>query len=345
MEEYEVQQVLDELESTNGSGTWHITLLIRPDSNLNDMRGRIRQEVSEAQNIKSDDTQQRVESSLNKISSALSSYSQTPESGLAVFASPDDVTVLDALPESVPENLYHCGKEFVTDPIREQFSVSGVYGLIIIERGEASLGVLKNGRITESYNKQSGVMGKTRAGGQSAQRFARERERQKHEFFESIADTAQSMFEGHDIDGVALGGTTHTVGEFEDYLWHNVNLIGKYPVEYANTEALEDLVEQALDQLEEAASADAIDAVSEFFKGLRDGMSEYGPEQVERALEMGAVNTLLLSTKLDSERIRELERLADQRGSEVVVFTPSFEEGERFQKLTDGVGATLRFQV
>jgi len=236
-------------------------------------------------------------------------------------------------------------KSVVTDPIREQFSVSGVYGLIIIERGEASLGVLKNGRITESYNKQSGVMGKTRAGGQSAQRFARERERQKHEFFESIANTAQSMFEGHDIDGVALGGTTHTVGEFEDYLWHNVNLIGKYPVEYANTEALEDLVEQALDQLEEAASADAIDAVSEFFKGLRDGMSEYGPEQVERALEMGAVNTLLLSTKLDSERIRELERLADQRGSGVVVFTPSFEEGERFQKLTDGVGATLRFQV
>lgn len=345
MEEYEVQQVLDELESTHGSGTWHITLLIRPGSNLSNMRARINQEVSEAQNIKSDDTQQRVESSLNKIDNALSNYRQTPESGLAVFSSPDDVTVLDALPESVPENLYHCGKDFVTDPIREQFSVSGVYGLIIIERGEASLGVLKNGRITESYNKQSGVMGKTRAGGQSAQRFARERERQKHEFFLDIAESAKHMFKGHDVDGVALGGTTHTVGEFEDYLWHDVNVIGTYPVEYANKEALEDLVEQALDELEEAASADAIDAVSRFFKGLRNNGSEYGPEQVERALEMGAVNTLLLSTELDSERIREFEKLAERRGSEVVVFTPSFEEGERFQKLTNGVGATLRFQV
>jgi len=345
MEKYEVQQVLDKLDSTGGSGTWHITLFIRPDKNLASMRRRIKQEVSEAENIKSDKTKQRVTSSLQKIDSVLSQYINTPSSGLAVFASPDDATVLDSLPESLPENLYHCGKEFVTEPIREQFSVSGVYGLIIVERGEASLGVLENGRITDSYNKQSGVMGKTRAGGQSAQRFARERERQKHEFFTSISETGKSMFKGKDIDGVVVGGSTHTVEEFKDYLWHDVNIIGTYSLEYANEEALEDLIEKSLSKLEEAASTEAIEQVSEFFKGLRDGMSEYGPEEVERAINLGAVNTVLLSTELDREEIQKYEQLAERRGSAVTVFTPSFEEGKRFQKLTGGVGATLRFQV
>lgn len=345
MEEYEVQQVLDEVESVEGGGTWHITLLIRPDSNLNAMRNRIKQEVSEAQNIKSDDTRERVQDALGKIDNVLSNYRQTPDDGLAVFASPSDVTVLDTLPEPVPENLYHCGKEFVTEPLREQFAVSGVYGLVVIERGEASLGVLKNGRIVESYNKESSVMGKTQAGGQSQQRFERERECQKHEFFLDIAESAKNMFKGHEVDGVVVGGTKHTVDEFTEYLWHDANLIGTYPVEYANEEALEDLVDRAVDQLEEAASADARAKVEEFFKGLRSGDSEYGPDNVHRALKMGAVNTLLLSTELDREQIRDYQELAEQRGSEVCVFTPSFEEGERFQKLTNGIGATLRFQV
>lgn len=345
MEEHEVQQALDEIESVSGGGTWHITLLIRPDSNINDMRNRIKQEVSEAQNIKSDDTRERVEQSLNKIDSVLSQYRETPESGLAVYASPQDVTVLEDLPEDVPENLYHCGKEFVTEPLREQFAVSGVYGLIVIERGEASLGVLKNGRIVESYNKESGVMGKTQAGGQSQQRFERERERQKHEFFLDIAESAQHMFKGHEVDGVIVGGTTHTVDQFTEYLWHDANLIGTYPLEYANVEALEDLVDRATDQLEEAASADARQYVEEFFEGLRSGDSEYGADHVQRALKMGAVNTLLLSTELDREEIAEYEEMAQQRGSEVCVFTPSFDKGEQFQQLTDGVGAILRFQV
>jgi len=345
MEEYEVQQALDEAESVEGAGTWHISLLIRPDSNLNDMRSRIKKEVSEAQNIKSDDTRTRVESSLNKIDSLLSTYQQTPNDGLVIFASPSDVTVLDTLPEPVPENLYHCGKEFVTDPLREEFAVSGVYGLIVIERGEASLGVLKHERIVETYNKESGVMGKTQAGGFSQQRFENERERQKHEFFVHIAETAQTMFTQHDIDGIAIGGTSHTVDQFSEYVWHDANLIGTYPVEYANEEALQDLVDRAADQLQEAASADAREHVSKFFKRLREGDSEYGPEKVERALEMGAVNTLLLSTELDREKIRDYKELAGRRGSEVTVFTPSFDDGQRFQKLTGGVGATLRFQV
>lgn len=75
-----------------------------------------------------------------------------------------------------------------------------------------------------------------------------------------------------------------------------------------------------------------------------DGLATYGREQVRRALNMGAVEQLIVVDELvrDGEVDRLLE-LARQTGSEVLVVSQGHDAGETLANLT-GIGALLRYK-
>lgn len=343
MKDYELEATLDSLREKRGGGTWYISLYIRPDKSINEMQNRIVQEISEAESIKSDDTRDRVQSSLQKMRDQLSAYKETPETGVAIFATPKDITVLDNLPFDCPENRYHCGKEFILEPLDAAFESGGTYGLIVVERGRAAIGVLTDGRITNTLEKESRVMGKTRAGGQSAQRFARIREKQLHKFFTSVQESAYATFKPYNLDGVVIGGTLSSAKDFRSsYTNHEWNIIGTYSVDHGDEQGLEELVTVAeADILNEDQSAERA-AVEEFLDALRSEEAEYGCEQVESAIEQGRVDTLLLSSEIDLDTIQRLSTDAENIGSDVVIVSPTFEQAEMFQEL-GGIGAILRW--
>lgn len=346
MKDYELDAVLDSLRDERGGGTWFISLYIRPDKSLPSMQQRIVQEISEAESIKSDDTRDRVQSSLQKIRDTLSAYKQTPENGLVVFASPSDVHVLDDLPFECPENRYHCGKEFVLDPLDSSFGTDSSYGLIVVERGRASIGVLHGGRITSVLEKESGVMGKTRAGGQSAQRFARERERQLHEFFTDVQETAYATFKGYDLNGVVIGGTLSSAKQFaSDYTNHEWDVLGTYSVDHGDETGLEELAKKAERAILSEDEAEDREIIEQFLTGLRDDSVAYGSDNVNTAIERGAVDTLILSSNLPVEEIRDLTERASEYGSSTTVVSPTFEDAQMFENVSDGYGAILRFSI
>jgi len=343
MEDYELNATIEELSSVNGGGTWHISVYIRPDKSVQSVQNKIIQEVSEAESIKSDDTRDRVQSSLNKIKDALAEYKHTPDNGLAVFASPNERWVLDDLPFECPANRYHCGKEFLLDELKGGFDTGGSFGLIVVERGRAAIAVLQSGRLTNVLEKESHVMGKQKAGGQSAKRFERERERQKHEFYLDVQETAYATFKPYDLDGVVIGGTLSSAKEFADgYVNHEWNIIGTYSVDHGDEQGLDELVTKAESELLEEEREDEREAVQNFLRGLRKGEAEYGREQVETAIERGRVETLLLSSKLDVSVISELSDDAENYGSNVIVVTPDYEDAQMFEQLS-GIGAILRW--
>jgi peptide chain release factor subunit 1 len=343
MQKYELDAILESLSTVRGSGTWHISLYIRPDKSLQSVQNRIVQEVSEAESIKSDDTRDRVQSALGKIKDALSEYKHTPENGVAIFASPNDIHVLDELPFECPENRYHCGKEFVLDPLYSSFDTGGTFGLIVVERGRAALGVLNSGRLESILEKESHVMGKTKAGGQSAQRFKRERERQKHEFYINVQVSAYATFKPYEIDGVAIGGTLSSANDFaNNYTNHEWSVLGTYSVDHGDEQGLEELIKKAESEMLEEQVAEERAVVEEFFEKLRSDEAEYGREQVVSAIEQGRVQTLLLSNEIGVRDIQQLSEQAEQFGSDVIVVSTDFEQGEMFTNL-GGIGAILRW--
>ena len=70
----------------------------------------------------------------------------------------------------------------------------------------------------------------------------------------------------------------------------------------------------------------------------------YKIEEVKKALEMGAVDTLFISKKLKKEDQKELETLAKKTGVKIELISNDTEEGIQFYNLS-GVGAILRFKI
>ncbi len=358
-EEYEIKQVLDELQDLEGQGTELITLYVTPDTNIATVQNQISDEYTQAENIKSDRTKSNVQDALQKTKSLLQQYSETPDNGLAIFTGVIDGDmreyVFDDLPSPIPERNYICSDSFELGPLEVVLAPDTVYGLIVLDRNEATIGTLTGDRIEVHRELESGVMGKTKAGGQSAQRFARKRERQKHEFFKRIGKVAKSEFIEMGeitIDGLLLGGTSITVDEFtnKDYLDHRLedSLLGTYGTSYGNAQGLHELTNKAQDALSTHEALEAKQTIDSFFDALSDHTEEsaaYGAEHVEKALQYGAVETLLLSEQLGPELVNSLSTTAENTGAEVVFVPDEFERGAQLADAFGGVAAILRYEV
>jgi peptide chain release factor subunit 1 len=345
---------LDQIASLEGDGTELVTLTVPPDNALGSVRERIAHEHADADHIKSDQTRGRVQQALGRIQRLLRQYDETPDNGLVVYAGVVDGElvshVFDDLPNPVAESTYRCDDHFVVDPLRDAAMAGETFGLVVVERGRAAVGRLVGEHVSVVRAFESQVMGETRAGGQSAQRFQRERKRQKEEFFQEVAATAEGAFLDENISGLAVGGTTGTAKEFVsgEYLDHRLreNLLGTYAVEYATERGLHQLVEKAKEQLFDAAQREARAHLDEFYDRLREGDTvAYGVDEVAKAADWGAVETVLLAETAPQDVRDDIETAVSQQGGNSYVVPTTAEQGAQFADVFDGVGALLRYPI
>jgi peptide chain release factor subunit 1 len=358
MSEYDtdVHRRLSQVSSAGGEGL--VSVAIPPDGSLGEIRKRVQKDHAKADYIDADESTRPERAALEATRGVLGGYEKLPETGLVVYAgtiageSEPVEYVFDDLPTPVAETVYEQGNAFVTEPLETVFGPTAVFGLIVVERGGAALGRMEGEAVTPLAEFESGVMGKTRAGGQSAERFARRRAEQTEEFFDRVADEAERLFvEEGEADGILLGGTEVTVEQFRegDYLPNELaaDVLGTFSVEYAGEQGLSELGRKARERREEFERRPGETALEEFFQGLGDAETPvaYGPADTDEALEYDAVERLLVSTELRAERIRTLQERAEESGAEVVFVPEALERGERFREVFGGVGALLRFSV
>src|SRR3989338_5407537 len=192
----ELRDLIDELETHKGRATELITVYIPAGQNIYTVADQLEAEKSTAKNIKSTSTKKNVGNALDKITRYLKDYRKTPENGLAVFAGnvskvegQDDLRIWDMEPPTpLKIRMYRCDKEFILDPLREMLAVTEVFGLLVMDRKEATIGLLEGKRIEILQKMTSGVPSKVRAGGQSSQRFHRITEGLTKEFYKRISE-------------------------------------------------------------------------------------------------------------------------------------------------------------
>ena len=83
-----------------------------------------------------------------------------------------------------------------------------LWALVVVDRAEATLGLLRGKRIETLRNKQSLVPSKHGRGGQSAHRFERLIEHAAHEFFVRVAEMCTELYlpRKDELKGILLGG-------------------------------------------------------------------------------------------------------------------------------------------
>ncbi|MFB6282832.1 MAG: mRNA surveillance protein pelota [Halobacteria archaeon] len=88
--------------------------------------------------------------------------------------------------------------------------------------------------------------------------------------------------------------------------------------------------------------------IDELMKEIsRDGKATFGIEEVEKALDYGAVERLLVedeTLRKNRERVNPLIEETEQKGGDVTVLSSEFEPGQRLRNL-GGVAAILRYSI
>jgi peptide chain release factor subunit 1 len=320
---YDFKKTLEKLQSQQGDGTELITLYIPPDKQIYDVTNQLKDEFGQCANIKSKQTRTNVQSAISSILSRLKYYKRPPAKGLAVFCGTiklfGDRTDLQCTiiepPEPLNLYMYRCSSNFELEPLKQMLEEKYVYGLLVLDRREAYWGFLRGNRIEPMGGATSTVPGKMRKGGQSAARFGRLREIAINEFYTKIGERSSAIFLAEKdfferFKGVLIGGPSPTKEEFEagSFLHHEIQkkIIGLFDVAYTNEDGLAELVDAAKDALKGMGVVKEKNFMEKFLKELvKDaGLAAYGEESIRKNLEIGAVDTLLLSANLRKSRLR-----------------------------------------
>ncbi len=185
----------------------------------------------------------------------------------------------------------------------------------------------------------------------SQARFARLREGAAKDFYKRIGEAANKEFLGKsEIKGIIIGGPGPTKETFldGDYLNNELKkkVIGVKDLSYTGEFGLNELVDKSGDLLAQESITREKNIVNKALEMLAKNPEKvaYGKEEVEKALEYGAVETLLISEDIDEETTEELEKRADATGAEVELISTDTNEGKQIKEIT-GIVALLRFAI
>lgn len=360
MDKEELEEFVEEMKGYKARHTELITVYVPAGYNINQVSKQLESEKSTASNIKSKTTQKNVTDALESLIRHLKDVRKTPVNGLALFAGnvaekegQNDLQIWSVEPtQPLTVRLYRCDQSFVLEPLQEMLEVSEVYGLFVIERKEATIGLLEGKKVKILEKLSSGVPGKIRAGGQSSQRFHRITEGLAKEFYRRCAESLKShFFNNKKLKGILIGGPMPTKEEFvkEGQLVTALRekIIGMKDIGYADEHGIEMLVEASQDVLAEQEIIHEKKVLEKFFDmlGKQKDKTAHGLEAVKKALEAGAVETLFVSKKFDKKVRRELEKKAKEISSNIEIISTDTQEGEQFWNLAKGVGAVLRFAI
>jgi peptide subunit release factor 1 (eRF1) len=115
---------------------------------------------------------------------------------------------------------------------------------------------------------------------------------------------------------------------------------------YADEHGIELLVEASGDLLAQQEITKEKVLMEKFFNmlGKQKNKTAYGYDNVKKAIELAAVDTLFLSKKLDKKTISELRLMAEGISANIETVSTDTEEGQQFYNLS-GIGAILRFNI
>ncbi|MFC2154705.1 mRNA surveillance protein pelota [Candidatus Altiarchaeota archaeon] len=217
--------------------------------------------------------------------------------------------------------------------------------IAVIDEGEATIGVVRDSGVNYFEIKRT-IGGKYSLEG---------RDKRKLEFYKETMDLLSNQFSKEEISGLIIAGPGFEKNYFHDFLKENNNQI-------ASKAVLENISSYGKNGVKEVLNRPITKKFSEQLNSARDaglieellthisrdsGRAAYGYTEIEKAIEIGAVEKLLLSTAYFLAHRSELDailaKVKNQKGL-IHLVNSAEEPGQQLDSL-GGTAAILRFKV
>ncbi len=352
-----LKRKVEELKAYKGRHSSFTTIYIPPTKNLTDVISFVKTELAGADNIKSKANRKNVSDNLTAILSELTKLNGIPEHGLAFFfgieeegGTGNEIREIIVPPAPVSQFIYLCGREFVTEELENMTKPKSLVVITLIEGGKVTIGYLRGKHMELVRDEDFYIIGKTRAGGQSAKRYQRIREEKIMEFYKYVGRMLNDLLldDIDNVDAIVLGGNTIRCQEFLekgdlDYRLREKVAETIIPVSIIDETGLYQAMKEASRILRETEIYAERQAWDGFMEDLMKGLNTvtYGKTEVMEALQAGRVDTLMITEDLADQMDSIYDDVANF-GSDLLVFSNQTEAGAQLKSF-GGMAARLRW--
>lgn len=319
VEIWKIKKLIKSLEAARGNGTSMISLIIPPKDQVSRVAKMLADEFGTASNIKSRVNRLSVLGAITSVQQRLKLYNKVPPNGLVVYCGTivtdegkEKKVNIDFEPfRPINTSLYLCDNKFHTEALTALLADDNKFGFIVMDGNGALFGTL-SGNTREVLHKFTVDLPKKHGrGGQSALRFARLRMEKRHNYVRKVAEVAVTLFITNDkpnIAGLVLAGSADFKTELSQSDMFDPRLQAKIikivDVSYGGENGFNQAIELAADALANVKFIQEKKLIGRYFDEISQDTGKYcfGVDDTLKALEMGAVDTLIVWENLDITR-------------------------------------------
>lgn len=316
---WKVKKLIKSLQAARGNGTSMISLIIPPGDQVSRVSKMLADEYGTASNIKSRVNRLSVLGAITSVQHRLKLYTRVPPAGLVVYCGTivteegkEKKVNIDFEPfKPINTSLYLCDNKFHTEALTALLADDNRFGFIVMDGNGALFGTLQGNTRDVMHKFTVDLPKKHGRGGQSALRFARLRMEKRHNYVRKVAETAVQLFISNDkpnISGMILAGSADFKTELSQSDMFDPRLQGKIiklvDVSYGGENGFNQAIELAAESLANVKFIQEKKLINSYFDQISQDTGKYcfGVDDTLRALEMGAVETLICWENLDIQR-------------------------------------------
>ncbi|XP_039264752.1 eukaryotic peptide chain release factor subunit 1 [Styela clava] len=319
VEIWKIKKLIKSLEAARGNGTSMISLIIPPKDQVSRVAKMLADEFGTASNIKSRVNRLSVLGAITSVQQRLKLYNKVPPNGLVVYCGTivtdegkEKKVNIDFEPfKPINTSLYLCDNKFHTEALTALLSDDNKFGFIIMDGNGALFGTLQGNTRDVLHKFTVDLPKKHGRGGQSALRFARLRMEKRHNYVRKVAETAVQLFITNDrpnVTGLVLAGSADFKTElsqsdmFDQRL--QVKILKLVDVSYGGENGFNQAIELSAEVLSNVKFIQEKKLIGRYFDEISQDTGKYcfGVDDTLKALEMGAVEILIVWENMDTMR-------------------------------------------
>ncbi|KAH9260288.1 peptide chain release factor 1 [Batrachochytrium salamandrivorans] len=301
---------------------WKLKKTISMLENSSKTMAMLVNENGTASNIKSRVNRQSVQSAITCTQQRLKLYNRIPETGLCLFCGEvlndegkSRMLTLDLVPtRELGTSKYLCDSKFDVAPLKVLLTSEEKWAFIVMDGHGCLFGQL-SGNAREILHKYSVDLPKKHGrGGQSSARFGRIRMEKRANYVRKVSEDANRLFIGSDnmpnVKGIILAGSA----EFKQQLQLSdifdprlkAVVIKLVDTSYGMENGFNQAIELSQEALKDTKFVHEKKIISKFFEhiSLDTGQVCFGINDTTKALEMGAIETLVIWEDLEYLRVQ-----------------------------------------
>jgi peptide chain release factor subunit 1 len=300
-------------------------------------------EYGTASNIKSRVNRLSVLSAITSTQQRLKLYTRVPPNGLVVYCGTivtdegkEKKVNIDFEPfKPINTSLYLCDNKFHTEALSELLECDSKFGFIVMDGNGTLFGTLAGNTREILHRFGVDLPKKHGRGGQSALRFARLREEKRHNYVSKVCEMAVQHFITNDkvnVSGIILAGSAdfkNILGQSDNFDQRlSAKVVNVVDVSYGGENGFNQAIELSADFLANVKFIQEKKLLQKYFDEISMDTGKYcfGVDDTFKALELGAVETLIIWENL--ETMRYLLRHPSTE-SETVLFLNKDQEANR----------------